>query len=166
MRVSKFLNVVVFSMFFFGFCIPVNAAMNVDSVNIEYTNGNKTNLTKQEFILINGSILVSPIYLVYILPFTVPSKGMEWDGDEKTLLFSAFDKDVIGESKERFSIKIGEKEFEDKVLDLTFRIPQEAVFKDGRVYLPLRGISEAYGNVVNYSKNNGVIMITIQRNGK
>ncbi|WP_155971706.1 stalk domain-containing protein [Paenibacillus sp. Soil522] len=72
----------------------------------------------------------------------------------------------MGESKEGFSIKIGEKEFEDKVLDLTFRIPQEAVFKDGRVYLPLRGISEAYGNVVNYSKNNGVIMITIQRNGK
>lgn len=88
MRVSKFLNLVVFSMFFFGFCIPVNAAMNVDSVKIEYTNGNKTNLTKQEFILINGSILVSPSYLVdIILPFTVPGKGMAWDGDEKTLLF-------------------------------------------------------------------------------
>lgn len=165
MRMSKFLNVVVFPMLFFGLCIPANAAMIEDSVNIEYANGVKSNLTKQEFILMNGSILVSPNYLIHILPFTVPGKGVSWIGDKKTLLYEAYDIDGIGERKEGFSIKIGEKSFNDKILDLTIRIPQEAILKDGRVYLPLRGIAEAYGNVVNYSKNNGEIMITIQRDG-
>jgi hypothetical protein len=162
MRMSKCLTVVVFSMLMFGVCVPANAALNEDSVHIEYPNGDKSNLTKDEFIRMNGSILVNPNYLINILPFTVPGKGMNWLEAEKALLYEAYDVDGIGERNKGLAIKIGENSFKDYILDRTVSIPQEAILKDGRVYLPLRGIAEAYDHVVNYSKNNGEVLITIQ----
>ncbi|WP_373558022.1 stalk domain-containing protein [Paenibacillus sp. XY044] len=44
-----------------------------------------------------------------------------------------------------------------------FELRQGAVLANGRVYLPIRGIAEAYGNVVRYTKSNGVINILIQK---
>ncbi|QYR21978.1 copper amine oxidase N-terminal domain-containing protein [Paenibacillus sp. sptzw28] len=139
--------------------IPVNAAATVKSVKIEYANDRKANLNNEEYILIRGSILVSPSYVTDVLPFLVPGKGIWWNNEQKTLSFAFTDKDDY--IKERFLIKIGEKKFKDN--NKIFPIRQEAILKNGRVYLPLRGIAEAYGNVVKFTKSNGLVTISIEQ---
>lgn len=145
------------SVFLFITSHPVHAA-SVDSVILGYPNGEKQTLRRDEYIVLNGSMMVSPYKIPDVLPFSVPGKGIWWLHDEKTVIFAFTDTDDY--IKARLSIKAGEKEFTDDGKSYTLR--QEAVLQNGRVYLPIRAIAEAYGYDVHYKKSNGIINISIQ----
>lgn len=134
-------------------------AESVNSVVVGYPNGEKETLRSEEYIFLKGSIMVSPYKTTGVLPFDVPGKGIWWLSDEKTTIFAFTDKDAF--IKARLSIKVGEKEFIDD--GKSYALLQEAVLQDGRVYLPIREIAEAYGYDVRYTKSDGIINISIQQ---
>lgn len=155
----RILPIVLFFVVLTGFCGPVRAAPYLDSVHIVFSDGSEVVLSNEEYKIVNGNVLVKPNYVLYFLPFTVPGKGIWWDGSRKTLIFAHTDSDDY--IKERVSIKIGEKQFKD--LGETFALRQEAIVEEGRVYLPLRGMAEAYGNKVDYSKDGARIQIRMEK---
>ncbi|GIQ71179.1 copper amine oxidase N-terminal domain-containing protein [Xylanibacillus composti] len=133
-------------------------AANADTITIEYPNGNRTALMNGDYMMNGGTVYIKPNPMLGLLPFAVPGKGIWWIGDEKKLVFAFMDTDDY--MKERFSIKVGEHKFMDNGNEYELR--QEAVLQDGRVYLPVRAIAEAYGYSVHYANNNGTIVISIQ----
>ncbi|MFS0870377.1 stalk domain-containing protein [Paenibacillus xylanilyticus] len=110
-----------------------------------------------DFIISEGHILVSPGYITNVLDFDVPGKGIWWDNEAKSVIFAYVDKDDY--PKPRLAFKVGESYFTefDKQIDLKSKV----VMLDGRVYLPLRAISEAYGMEVHWESNTGQTMIQI-----
>ncbi|MFB5677675.1 stalk domain-containing protein [Paenibacillus terreus] len=134
-------------------------AESVDSVILGYPNGEEQTLRSEEYIFLKGSIMVSPYKVTGVLPFSVPGKGIWWLHDEQTVIFAFTDPDDF--IKARLSIKAGEKELIDDGKSYTLR--QEAVLQDGRVYLPIREIAEAYGHDVQYTKSDGKINISIEQ---
>ncbi len=144
-----------------GLCAPVSvsAAPYIDTVTVTYPDGSTTLVRNEDHIITNGNILLKPSYIIGVLPFIVPGKGIWWDDSRKTLIFAFTDADDY--IKEKMSIKIGEKQFKDQ--DDIYELRQEAVVENGRVYLPVRGIAEAYGHEVRYTKRNGMTEIVIRK---
>lgn len=89
--------------------------------------------------------------ITQVIPFTVPGKGVWWDNQSKTITFAYTDED--GYIRDRLSIKIGENQIKD--FDQTIKIDNPAILSNGRVFVPLRGISEAYGRKVHWKSENG-----------
>ncbi|OZB94110.1 copper amine oxidase N-terminal domain-containing protein [Paenibacillus sp. XY044] len=159
MKMRGILTVVLLSIGLIALNVPVNAVPFPDSVQVGYPDGSKATLSNGDYTINNGSTLVNPAYITGVLPFIVPGKGIWWDNTKKTLIIAFTDSDDY--IKKRFAIKIGEKEFIDN--GKIFELRQEAVLDNGRVYLPIREIAEAYGNTVHYTKSNGLINILIQK---
>ncbi|UYO02459.1 copper amine oxidase N-terminal domain-containing protein [Paenibacillus sp. PSB04] len=159
MKMRSILTAVLCSLGLIALDVPATAAPFPDSVQVGYPDGSEATLSNGDYTIDNGNILVNPTYVTGALPFIVPGKGIWWDNTKKTLIFAFTDSDDY--IKERIKIKIGEKEFKDK--GKIFELRQEAILKNGRVYLPIRGIAEAYGKKVHYTKSNGIINILIQK---
>ncbi|REE84534.1 hypothetical protein A8990_11469 [Paenibacillus taihuensis] len=144
--------------------VPAHAAeakQAPSSVMIVNTDGTKSRVAASEYVIENGVLMVAPSYVNF--PFVVAAKGIGFGPEAKTLNVLRFDLSVIGEKSPGFSIKLGEKEFADHSLGKTLHISQPALARGGHIYLPLRTISEAYGYVVDYAKQEGVITISIHK---
>jgi len=110
-----------------------------------------------DFVISENHILVAPRYILFVLPFQVPGKGIWWDNSTKTLIFAKKDEDEYYRS--RMEITVGKNYFVD--LGVEYSINKSAELIDGRVYLPLRAISEAYNKEVKWEKVNGQGVIEI-----
>ncbi|MDQ0721902.1 hypothetical protein QF049_003163 [Paenibacillus sp. W4I10] len=110
-----------------------------------------------DYIISDGHILVSPAYITNVLDFDVPGKGIWWDNEAKSVIFAYVDKDDY--PKPRLTFKVGESSFTE--FDKRIELKSKVLMVDGRVYLPLRAISEAYGKEVQWESNNSKNMVRI-----
>ena len=110
-----------------------------------------------DYIISDGHILVSPAYITKVLDFDVPGKGIWWDNEAKSVIFAYVDKDDY--PKPRLTFKVGESSFIE--FDKRIELKSKVLMVDGRVYLPLRAISEAYGKEVQWESNNSKNMVRI-----
>lgn len=104
-----------------------------------------------DYIISAGHILVSPVYIISVLDFVVPGKGIWWDNKAKSVTFAYVDIDDY--PKPRLTFKVGESHFTE--FDKQIELKSKTKMVDGRVYLPLRGISEAYGKEIHWESSNG-----------
>ncbi|WP_127539548.1 stalk domain-containing protein [Paenibacillus illinoisensis] len=110
-----------------------------------------------DYIISAGHILVSPVYISSVLDFAVPGKGIWWDNKAKSVIFAYVDIDDY--PKPRLTFKVGESHFTEFDKEIELKI--KTVMVEGRVYLPLRAISEAYGKEIHWESNNGQNMVLI-----
>ncbi|MFB9330182.1 stalk domain-containing protein [Paenibacillus aurantiacus] len=139
------------------------AAVQTNALSIEYANSMHKSLEQSDYVIRQGRIYVSPLYLSIALPIQTVSKGIDWHTETQTLSISAYNPDAIGERSEGFTIKAGERAFQDHVRDERYEIAEDLLLANKRVYLPLRAIAEAYGYSVEYDAANrgkSVIRIT------
>ncbi len=104
-----------------------------------------------DYMMNNGQLFIKAQAITPVLPFVVPGKGISWDHLNKTIIFSYTDQD--GYIADRLLIKIGQdymKDFDEKI-----KMTSPAILSNGRVFLPLREISEAYGHKVQWNNKNG-----------
>ncbi|PAF30812.1 stalk domain-containing protein [Paenibacillus sp. 7516] len=111
-----------------------------------------------DYIISEGHILVSPVYIISVLDFAVPGKGIWWDNKTKSVIFAYVDIDDY--PKPRLTFKVGESHFTE--FDKQIELKSKTVMMEGRVYLPLRAISKAYGKEIHWEFNDGqnVVQIT------
>ncbi|TYP68946.1 stalk domain-containing protein [Paenibacillus methanolicus] len=140
---------------------PAYAAEQTNALRIDYANGEKRVLERSDYATRDNRLYVSPHLLSLLVPFDTVSKGIAWNADEQRLLIQAFDLNAVGERSDGFTMIAGEKAFYDHVLDQRFEITQEMLLTEGRVYLPLRAIAEAYGYSVEYDADGGESVIRI-----
>lgn len=104
-----------------------------------------------DYIIAAGHILVSPVYIISVLDFVVPGKGIWWDNKAKSVTFAYVDIDDY--PKPRLTFKVGESHFTE--FDKQIELKSKIVMVKGRVYLPLRAVSEAYGKEIHWESSNG-----------
>ncbi|SEN66776.1 stalk domain-containing protein [Paenibacillus sp. OV219] len=158
----------VFALACFASSIPSAHAENkVEPIAIHYPDGYNTKLDNQgDYRIENGRFMLWAGYVARILPFAVASKGVYYLNNVQTLQIDTIDLDAPGERRKGFTIAIGEKKFTDYVRNQTIAISQPAELINGRVYVPLRTIAEAYGSVVQYTKSSNGTTISIQSSNK
>lgn len=114
-------------------------------------------------IWVNGNIVKSDVspYIENsrtMVPIRVISenlgKEVKWNGDEKKVNI----KDSKGNE---ISLVIGEKFIKDESsnVDRKFELDSPAVIKDDRTFVPIRAIAEAFGEKVEWDKDNGTVII-------
>lgn len=141
--------------------VPAYAAEQTSNLTIEYVNGMHKSLERSDYVVRQGRIFVSPLYLSIALPFRTVTKGIDWQTGAQTLSISAYDPDAIGERSEGFTMKAGDCAFQDLVSDQRFEIDEDLLLTDNHVYLPLRAIAEAYGYTVEFEVDGGDSVIRI-----
>ncbi|MBU5668551.1 copper amine oxidase N-terminal domain-containing protein [Peptoniphilus sp. MSJ-1] len=114
-------------------------------------------------IWVNGNIVKSDVspYIKNsrtMVPIRVISeslgKEVKWNGDEKKVNI----KDSKGNE---ISLVIGEKFIKDESnnVDRKFELDSPAVIKDDRTFVPIRAIAEAFGEKVDWDKDNRTVII-------
>lgn len=127
-----------------------------------YFNENK--VEANWYMYSNNNLLIDAYTIANVFPFVVPGKGVCWLEQEKKMVYLYSDVTTDEYMKERLSIKIGENKIKD--FDKIINISNPAVLFQGRVYLPLRTISEAFGKKVHWKKENGKVTVYVREKGK
>jgi len=143
---------------------PISAEAGQKSIKVTIDQQTLQLVEGNDYIISEGHIMVSPGYIINVLDFAVPGKGIWWDNEAKSVVFAYVDKD--DNTKPRLTFKVGESHFTE--FDKQIELKSKTVMVDGRVYLPLRAISEAYGKEIHWESKsiNGQKAIRIITNNQ
>ena len=140
---KKVIFIIVISIFFINIK-PINAANN--TYLIVFDSGEFKIEEGRDYIISEGNLFVSPYYITSVVPFSIPGKGIWWDSEAKTLTLAYLDEEEY--IKPRVVFKVGESYFNDFEKQISIETKVKVV--EGRVYLPIRAISKAYGKEVTW----------------
>ena len=146
---KKIVNLMVVIIMFI--VVGGNVFASDNKLVIHFGEQKKELIYNADYIIRNDQLLVQAHSITPALPFVVPGKGIWWDDQKKEITFADIDKD--GYMIDRLSIKPGENEIRD--YNKIIKINSQAILLNGRVFLPLRAISEAYDNRVHWKNENG-----------